>query len=104
MPLDFEKVKGYVELFITFDDVVFQSLYEDTLGDYNYYKDRYNIVDDDNWLMALLLIRRARPILKIRNAKITNKKAELLVTDIDNEIKRTLMKYATPFMSYIPEQ
>jgi len=71
--------------------------------DYNQIKERYNIIDDDNYLMALLMLKRMQNVLKVRNAKMSSKMSELLYENLNNEIKRVLLKYTTPMITYIPE-
>jgi len=98
MVLNKDLVRTYVEIYSTFDDTIFDNMYELGLRDYNYYKEKYGIIEDDNELMALTIVQKSKHILTIRNAKITNIKAQLIVDDIDNHIKRILSKYSSPII------
>lgn len=98
MGLNVDMVRQYVEMYMTYDDTIFNEIYNDVLGEYNYIKNKYNIINDDNYLMALLILQRGMLIMKIRNAKMTNIKAELLMTEIKSEIKRVLSMYSSPFI------
>lgn len=98
MVLDTNAVKGYVELYITLDDEIFNNIYNDTLGEYNYLKRKYGFSIDDNYLMALLMLNRIRDVLKVRNSKMQMK----LIDSFNDEIKRILRQYTNPFSSVIP--
>lgn len=98
MVLNKDLVRTYVEMYSTFDDTIFDNMYELGLRDYNYYKEKYGIIEDDNELMALTIVQKSKHILTIRNAKLTSIKAQLIVDDIDNHIKRILSKYSSPII------
>ena len=91
--ININSIFNILSLYITFGDEIKDDIIEFTKEYYDNLKFKYNIVEDNDRLFAFCILNNIDWILNIENAKLTNKKAELLVVKSDTEIQNILNEY-----------
>ncbi len=93
--LDIDKIKRLITKYVNISDITINDLYNDYLDEYCEIKYKYDIIKDNEKLMVYLMLKDINNSIHIKNAKITNMKAEIIASSFDILYKEELSKYSS---------